>query len=65
MMSEGEFWRLNPTAKAESVAQDIDRLIRRARAARLSATAYILELAAQEARGGLHKDASNASPQHK
>jgi hypothetical protein len=51
MMSEGEFWRLNPTAKAESVAQDIDRLIRRARAAGLSATAYILELAAQEARG--------------
>jgi hypothetical protein len=44
MMSEGEFWRLNPTAKAESVAQDIDRLIRRARAAGLSATAYILEL---------------------
>jgi hypothetical protein len=62
ILNEVEFWHLDPTAKAESVAHEIDLLIRRARAAGLSTTAYILEVAAQEARKGLHKDAPNASP---
>jgi hypothetical protein len=64
MISEREFWRLDPIAKAESVARDIDRLVSRARAAGLSATAYILEVAAQEARKGPHKAGPNASPDH-
>jgi hypothetical protein len=55
MMTEEEFWRLDPTAKVESVTHDIERLIPRARAAGLSATVYILELAAQEARKGPDK----------
>jgi len=50
MINEGEFWRLDPIAKAESVSHDIDRLASRARAAGLSVTAFILALAAQEAR---------------
>jgi hypothetical protein len=49
MINEGEFWRLDPIAKAESVSHDIDRLASRARAAGLSVTAFILALAAQEA----------------
>jgi hypothetical protein len=36
--------------KAEGIAQDIERLSRRARAAGLSVTAYILGLAVEEAR---------------
>jgi hypothetical protein len=50
MASEVEFWRQDPSAKAENITQDIGRLSRRARAAGLSVTAYILELAAEEAR---------------
>jgi hypothetical protein len=37
-------------AKAEGLAHDIDRLARRARAAGLSVTAYLLDLVAQEVR---------------
>jgi hypothetical protein len=59
---EEEFWRLDPGAKAESVARDIDVLIARARAAGLSVTAYILQLAAQEARKELDNDGANATP---
>jgi hypothetical protein len=58
MISEQEFWQLDLIAKAETVAHDIDRLITRARAAGLSVTAYILELAAQEARKELNPNAS-------
>jgi hypothetical protein len=48
MASELEFQ--NPATKAEGIAQDIERLSRRARAAGLSVTAYILGLAVEEAR---------------
>jgi hypothetical protein len=47
---ELEFWRQDPATKAEGIAQDIERLSRRARAAGLSVTAYILGLAVEEAR---------------
>jgi hypothetical protein len=50
MASEVEFWRQDPATKAEGIAQDVERLSRRARAAGLSVTAYILELAVGEAR---------------
>jgi hypothetical protein len=50
MPDDQEFWRLDPVAKAEGLAHDIDGLARRARAAGLSVTAYLLDLAAQEAR---------------
>ena len=50
MASEVEFWRQDPATKAEGIAQDVERLSRRARAAGLSVTAYILELAVEEAR---------------
>jgi hypothetical protein len=61
MIRDEEFWRLDPSAKAESLTHDIDLLAARARAAGLSATAYILELAAQEARKGPHTRQPNAS----
>jgi hypothetical protein len=48
--SKLEFWRQDPATKAEGIAQDIERLSRRARAAGLSVTAYILGLAVEEAR---------------
>jgi hypothetical protein len=50
MASEVEFWRQDPATKAEGITQDVERLSRRARAAGLSVTAYILELAVEEAR---------------
>jgi hypothetical protein len=49
MTSDVEFWRQEPAAKAEDIAQEIERLARRALAADLSVTAYILQLA-EEAR---------------
>jgi hypothetical protein len=54
---EEEFWRLDPGAKAESIARDIDVLMARARAAGFSVTAY-LQLAAQE---GLDNDGPNVT----
>ena len=50
MASEVEFWRQDPAKKAEGIAREVERLSRRARAAGLSVTAYILELAVEEAR---------------
>jgi hypothetical protein len=50
MTTEVEFWRQDPATKAESIAQDVERLSRRARAAGLSVTAHILGLAVEEAR---------------
>ena len=50
MASEVEFWRQDPATKIEGIAQDVERLSRRARAAGLSVTAYIVELAVKEAR---------------
>ena len=44
MHDEINFWRLDKAAKVESVAHDINPLIRRARGAGLSVTAYLLEL---------------------
>jgi hypothetical protein len=50
MASEVEFWRQDSATKAEGLAQDVELLARRASAAGLSVTAYILELAVEEAR---------------
>jgi hypothetical protein len=50
MASEIEFWRQDPDTKAEGIAREVERLSRQARAAGLSVTAYILELAVEEAR---------------
>ena len=50
MTREAEFWRQDAVTKAESIVRDVEQLARRARAARLSVTAYILEMAAKEAR---------------
>jgi hypothetical protein len=50
MASEVEFWRQDPATKAETIAREAERLSRRARASGLSITAYILELAIEEAR---------------
>ena len=50
MASEVEFWRQDPITKVEGIVRDVERLSRRARAAGLSVTAYILELAVEEAR---------------
>ena len=50
MTSEVEFWRQDPASKAQGIARDVERLSHRARAAGLAVTAYILELAVEEAR---------------
>jgi hypothetical protein len=50
MASEVEFWRQDPATKAKGIAREVERLSRQARAAGLSVTAYILELAVEEAR---------------
>jgi hypothetical protein len=50
MASEVEFWRQDPITKVEGIVRDVERLSRRARAAGLSVTAYILGLAVEEAR---------------
>jgi hypothetical protein len=55
MTSDLEFWRQDRPAKAESIAQEVERLSRRARAAGLAVTAHILELAVEEVR----KEAAN------
>ena len=49
-MNELDFWREEPSKKAETIANEIELLTRRARATGLQVTAYILELAANEAR---------------
>jgi hypothetical protein len=50
MASEAEISRQDPATKAEGIAREVERLSRQARAAGLSVTAYILELAVEEAR---------------
>jgi hypothetical protein len=50
MTTDVEFWRQEPAAKAAAIAQDAERLADRARAAGLSVTAHILQLAVEEAR---------------
>jgi hypothetical protein len=50
MTTDVEFWRQDPATKAEDIAQEIERLARRAGATGLSVTAYILQLAVEEAR---------------
>jgi hypothetical protein len=42
--------RQDPATKAESIAQEVERLSHRARGAGLAVTAYILKLAVEEAR---------------
>jgi hypothetical protein len=49
MASEVEFWKQDPTTKVEGIVRDVERLARRSRAAGLLVTAYILELAVEEA----------------
>jgi hypothetical protein len=50
MPDEVEFWRQHPVTKAETIVREVELLARRARAADLLVTAYILELALEEAR---------------
>jgi hypothetical protein len=56
MTNELEFWRQDPATKAESIAREVERLSRRARAAGLAVTAYILDLAVEEARKDARTD---------
>jgi hypothetical protein len=56
MASEVEFWRQDPITKVEGIVRDVERLSRRARAAGLSVTAYILGLAVEEARKGVRTE---------
>ena len=50
MTTDVEFWRQDPAAKAEDIAQEVERLARRARSTGLSVTGYILQLAVEEVR---------------
>jgi hypothetical protein len=50
MPDEVEFWRQDPVTKAETIVREVEQLARRARAADLLVTAYILEMALEEAR---------------
>jgi hypothetical protein len=50
VMDELDFWREKPSKKAKAIASEIELLARRARATGLQVAAYILELAADEAR---------------
>jgi hypothetical protein len=59
MTREVEFWRQDPVTKAEDIGRAAEQLSRRARAAGLSVTAYILDLAVEEAR----KEAGNIKVQ--
>ena len=52
MTTDVEFWQQDPATKAEDIAQEIERLARRAGATGLSVTAYILQLAVGSKRGG-------------
>jgi hypothetical protein len=60
MTSEIEFWRQDSATRAEGVAREVERLSRQARAAGLTVTGYILELAVAEAR----KEARTEEAQH-
>jgi hypothetical protein len=59
MASEVEFWRQDPITKVEGIVRDVERLSRRARAAGLSVTAYILGLAVEEARKEVRTEDGN------
>ena len=50
MTTDVEFWQKDPAAKAEDIAQEIERLAHQAGAIGLSVTAYILQLAVEEVR---------------
>jgi hypothetical protein len=60
MANEVEFWKQDPVTKAESIVRDVERLARRSRAAGLAVTAYILELAVEEARKDANIEAMSA-----
>jgi hypothetical protein len=55
MASDPEFWRQDRAAKAETIAEELERLSHRAHAAGLAVTAHIIKLAVEEAR----KEAAN------
>jgi hypothetical protein len=48
--NELDFWREEPSKKAKAIANEIELLARRERATGLQVSAYVLELAANEAR---------------
>jgi hypothetical protein len=50
MTTDVEFWRQDPAAKAKDIAHEIEQLARQASATGLLVTAYILQLALEEAR---------------
>jgi hypothetical protein len=60
MANEVEFWKQDPVTKVESIVRDVEHLARRSRAAGLAVTAYILELAVEEARKDANIDATSA-----
>ena len=60
MANEVEFWKQDPVTKVESIVRDVERLARQSRAAGLAVTAYILELAVEEARKDANIEATSA-----
>lgn len=60
MANEVEFWKQDPVTKVETIVRDVERLARQSRAAGLAVTAYILELAVEEARKDANIDATSA-----
>jgi hypothetical protein len=60
MANDVEFWKQDPVTKVESIMRDVERLARRSRAAGLAVTAYILELAVEEARKDADIEATSA-----
>ncbi len=58
-MRELDFWREEPTKRAKTIADEIEQVARRARASGLAVTAYILDLAANEARKDAEKVRGN------
>jgi hypothetical protein len=60
MANEVEFWKQDPVTKVETIVRDVERLARQSRAAGLAVTAYILELAVEEARKDANIEATSA-----
>jgi hypothetical protein len=60
MANEVEFWKQDPVTKVETIVRDVERLARQSRAAGLAVTAYILELAVEEARKDANIEARSA-----
>jgi len=62
--SDLERWRQDPSTRVESIAQEVEQLARQARAAGLSVTAYMLELAAEEARKDMPTGRQSSGDSH-